>query len=250
MCPTPCKGWGTATVRRAFRDGNEGCTAPPCGCQVFSCGLLPRSENRSKSRSAWRTWGAAMRRARSATRRTPPSRRRARAAPAPTTAASCSRSTLTRCSGSTTGPSWSRSPRRRRARAGRGLHVDDGPELVEVDAGELVDDGPELVEVDAGELVDDGPELLPIWTTAASCSGSTAGPQTFRSQELYPWDRLRAVACARRPILAPAIDRVSGWPLPPGVRPSPELVIACALLYLTHAPIRELRSATWRRCHA
>ena len=122
-----------------------------------------------------------------------------------------------------TGPSCSRST------TGPG----DGCELLPVD------DGRELLQVE--DL--DGCELVSIASTGASCS-------TFRQQGLCPWERLRALAVALRPILAPAIDRVADWPLPAGVMPTPRLVIACALFYLTHAPIRRLRSATWRRCHA
>ena len=85
-----------------------------------------------------------------------------------------------------------------------------------------------------------GPELVSI---APTTGASSSGPSTFRAQTLCPWGRLRALAVALRPILAPAIDRVADWPVPQGIVPTPELVIACALRYLTHAPISALRGA-------
>ena len=67
--------------------------------------------------------------------------------------------------------------------------------------------------------------------------------RTFREQTSCPWALLRASAVARRPLLAPVIDRVGDWIVPSDLVVSPGLVIDLAVVYLTHARCSALRGA-------
>ena len=68
-------------------------------------------------------------------------------------------------------------------------------------------------------------------------------PQTLREQTSCPWELLCASAIARRPVLAPVIERVGDWIAPPDVVVSPGLVIDLAAVYLTHARPSALRGS-------
>ena len=64
-------------------------------------------------------------------------------------------------------------------------------------------------------------------------------PGTFGA--LARWDELRRVAVAGRPILAPALDRIAAWPVPPGVNVTAALLCDLAVVFLNHAPLDTLR---------
>ncbi len=64
---------------------------------------------------------------------------------------------------------------------------------------------------------------------------------------LARWDELRRVAVEGRPILAPAVDRIAAWPVPPGVPVTAALLCDLAVVFLNHAPLDTLRGASMSR---
>lgn len=66
--------------------------------------------------------------------------------------------------------------------------------------------------------------------------------ETFRL--CVGWEQCRAFCVQEKPILAPAVDLIADWPVPPGFRyVFPALVLDLATVALTHLPIDFLRGS-------